>query len=84
MMMASAHHTNRHTTDLYALWYIITQSKDREKGKGCITDEITTSLRFSLLLREEDTAEREREKERKEKKERKNKIFFLFIFLLSK
>ena len=29
MMMASAHHTSRHTTDLCALYYIITQSKDR-------------------------------------------------------
>lgn len=33
MMMASAHHTNRHTTDLCALYYIITQSKDRGKKR---------------------------------------------------
>lgn len=86
MMMASVHHTNRHTTDLCAVYYIITQSKDRERkrGKGgeeeeesgYNEDEITTSLFNTYCY-----GERKRVIERKEK----NFVFFsILFFLLSK
>lgn len=71
--MASAHHINRHTTDLYALWYIITQSREIEK-KGKDASQMKLPQLFNSFCYEE------RKREMKEEEEEKNTTFFFFLF----
>lgn len=77
MMMASAHHTNRHITDLCALYYIITQSKDRAKDIER-ERESATKMKLPHLF---DTYCDEEEK-KSNGREKKYKLFFSFYFFI--
>lgn len=72
MMMTSAHHPNRHTTDLCAL--SSTSSRNRKIGREWSEDEITTSLRYALCGREKKSNGRE-------KKHTHRQTFFYFFII---